>query len=347
VAWEKVGPSFQLPNGWVAASDKGRVSVILPGRQLFGTSSQAGQVPTEPMPPEGPDNRQGLPPTTPNPVVVPRSSATLPLGRGVLPPKRVPTPPPPSFDLSPGMSIPGAQGPTSIGGPVGPTPLMPPARPGSPASAGSAPTVEPVPPPLRYVPEAPRNFGPFTVPAPDRNRAVNNWALSSQRNPAALATDGVSREWPSPLTSLFGNDPSNPLQAASTPPSPLGDDGYGAQPQWRSGQIGDGKGIGYWWENARSALQPLSQGIAWANPPSPALPPSSSPGSDQPFMSALATPASPISYLPPAPQDKPGGILGMLIDAGHIDPANPDRPAPGGLLGMIQDYLRNNPDAGR
>lgn len=37
----------------------------------------------------------------------------------------------------------------------------------------------------------------------------------------------------------------------------------------------------------------------------------------------------------------------MLVDAGHIDPENPDRPAPGGLLGLIQEYLRNNPGAGR
>jgi hypothetical protein len=36
----------------------------------------------------------------------------------------------------------------------------------------------------------------------------------------------------------------------------------------------------------------------------------------------------------------------MLIDAGHIDPANPDQVPAGGLLGMIQEYLGNNPGAG-
>jgi hypothetical protein len=67
----------------------------------------------------------------------------------------------------------------------------------------------------------------------------------------------------------------------------------------------------------------------------------------QPPASVFATRTPPIPFLPPAPQGKPGGILGMLIDAGHIDQANPDQPPPGGLLGMIQDYLRSNPDAGR
>ena len=47
------------------------------------------------------------------------------------------------------------------------------------------------------------------------------------------------------------------------------------------------------------------------------------------------------------PDGVSGGILGMLIDAGHIDPANPDRPAPGELLGLIQDYMRSHPDPGR
>ena len=37
VAWEKVGPSFQLPNGWVATSDNGRMSVTIPPEQFAGT----------------------------------------------------------------------------------------------------------------------------------------------------------------------------------------------------------------------------------------------------------------------------------------------------------------------
>jgi hypothetical protein len=42
-------------------------------------------------------------------------------------------------------------------------------------------------------------------------------------------------------------------------------------------------------------------------------------------------------------QEKLGGLLGMMAEAGLIDPSNPDRPPPGGLLGLMQeDYLRNN-----
>jgi hypothetical protein len=37
----------------------------------------------------------------------------------------------------------------------------------------------------------------------------------------------------------------------------------------------------------------------------------------------------------------------MMIDAGYIDPNNPNPPPAGGLAGLIQDYLRNNPGAGR
>lgn len=53
--------------------------------------------------------------------------------------------------------------------------------------------------------------------------------------------------------------------------------------------------------------------------------------------------APPIPYLPSTLQDKPGGLPGMMIDAGHIDPSMPDQPAVGGLVGLTQGYLRNNP----
>ena len=39
VPWERVGASFQLPNGWVATSDNGRMSVTLPGDRFFGGNS--------------------------------------------------------------------------------------------------------------------------------------------------------------------------------------------------------------------------------------------------------------------------------------------------------------------
>jgi hypothetical protein len=67
----------------------------------------------------------------------------------------------------------------------------------------------------------------------------------------------------------------------------------------------------------------------------------------RPLASILATHPPPVPYLPPTAQDKPGGILGMLIDAGHVDPVDPGQLPAGGLLGLIQDYLRNNPGADR
>jgi hypothetical protein len=46
----------------------------------------------------------------------------------------------------------------------------------------------------------------------------------------------------------------------------------------------------------------------------------------------------PIPYLPPAPSEgAPGGILGMMIRAGVLDPSNPDQPASGGLSGMMRN----------
>lgn len=65
----------------------------------------------------------------------------------------------------------------------------------------------------------------------------------------------------------------------------------------------------------------------------------------QPSVSVLRAPAIP--YLPPAPQDRPGGLLGMMIDAGYIDPPNLYQPASGGLAGLIQDYLHNGSGAGQ
>lgn len=52
------------------------------------------------------------------------------------------------------------------------------------------------------------------------------------------------------------------------------------------------------------------------------------------------------TYLPMAPQQRPGGLPGMMAEAGLIDPSNPDQPPPGGLPGLIQEWMRNNPDAG-
>lgn len=52
--------------------------------------------------------------------------------------------------------------------------------------------------------------------------------------------------------------------------------------------------------------------------------------------------ALPIPFVPAAPQGAPGGLPGLLIEAGIHDPLNPDAPPPGGLVGLIQEYLRGN-----
>jgi hypothetical protein len=41
-------------------------------------------------------------------------------------------------------------------------------------------------------------------------------------------------------------------------------------------------------------------------------------------------------------QENRRGLLGMMADAGLIDPLNPAAPPAGGLAGLIQDYLRSN-----
>lgn len=45
LGWQKVGSSFQLPNGWVATSDNGRVSVTVPSG--FGSSATNAQPPLD------------------------------------------------------------------------------------------------------------------------------------------------------------------------------------------------------------------------------------------------------------------------------------------------------------
>ena len=39
IPWERVGPSFQLPNGWVATSDNGRIGVTIPAERLLAHSN--------------------------------------------------------------------------------------------------------------------------------------------------------------------------------------------------------------------------------------------------------------------------------------------------------------------
>jgi hypothetical protein len=371
------------------------------------TSSQkevpgpSGNGPAEVLPgPHPSDMGDGTGPTAAP--LFPRIGRSL---AGGAPPARYPLPG--VVPLQPGMPIPGAEGPTSIGGPNGHMPVMPPARPGARIPNSPPLAADPTLSPLRFAPEERQQFGPFTVPpsfrsgvfsgftsaadksmagpqpdapvspmpafgvprvsapigsaapprsrggieigdgggvgdpslrsmpypleplhAPDRNRAQDDWASSLPRQPLVSPAEGAPGELLGPLAALFGHDPSNPFQAMGTPTLPINNDGYG--PPSPPVQIGDGRGIGNWWDSLRPAFQAPSQGQDSANVPG--------------RTSIFATGAPSVAFLP---QDKPGGILGMLIDAGHIDPANPDQPPAGALLGMIQEYLRNNPDVGR
>lgn len=54
VMWEKVGPSFRLPNGWIAKSDAGKVTVEVPSG--FGAASEPSDAPDGVAPPQASDH---------------------------------------------------------------------------------------------------------------------------------------------------------------------------------------------------------------------------------------------------------------------------------------------------
>ena len=103
------------------------------------------------------------------------------------------------------------------------------------------------------------------------------------------------------------------------------------------------------WDTIGGVSGPVTSGGS-SVPASPPASPRARPGranSNQPSPGAITTGASPIPQLPRTPQNKPGGLLGMMVDAGYMDPTNPNPPPAGGLAGLLQDYLRDNPGAGR
>jgi len=63
-----------------------------------------------------------------------------------------------------------------------------------------------------------------------------------------------------------------------------------------------------------------------------------------PSPSVFDTGTAPVAFLPASKQNSPGGLPGMMAEAGLIDPSNPDQPPPGGLPGLIQEWMRNNPN---
>ena len=126
VGWQKVGSSFQLPNGWVATSDNGRVSVTVPSG--FGNSASNAQRPvdTNVDAPGGSieaptSNQDNSTPITPADRIRNGFDAIGP--RGVIGPRTQPAVP----FLNPAQENPlGAVGP-----PDTPAPATPPAVPGS------------------------------------------------------------------------------------------------------------------------------------------------------------------------------------------------------------------------
>jgi hypothetical protein len=107
--------------------------------------------------------------------------------------------------------------------------------------------------------------------------------------------------------------------------------------------------------NTTSSLEARNPALASSDPLSRTSPTPSQIGlramnSNQPSPSIFDRGATTTLPLPPASnQDVPGGLLGMMINAGVIDPSNPDQPAPGGLAGMILRPMRDyqNGAAGR
>ena len=56
--------------------------------------------------------------------------------------------------------------------------------------------------------------------------------------------------------------------------------------------------------------------------------------------SVFASGATPIPYLPQAPQNAPRGLPGLMAAVTGMDSSQPE-PQPGGLLGLMMDYMRN------
>ncbi|MBR0774446.1 peptidoglycan DD-metalloendopeptidase family protein [Bradyrhizobium diazoefficiens] len=157
--------------------------------------------------------KPALPPgPTPSPPRSPLARPSLPDDTPLADNPRRPGPAP---RQSSGMAVPGAEGPTSLGGPNGPAPLRAavPMRSQSPGS--SAPIADPTLPPLHFAPEMPRMLDRLAVPpsfrsslfgrpcgaseasfpleallARDYDSALDRWAASSPRRDVSPRTKG-------------------------------------------------------------------------------------------------------------------------------------------------------------
>ncbi len=278
-----------------------------------------------------------------------------------------------STQLAPGTPIPGADGPTVIGGPGPLRPLVPssPTRSSAPAKPAT-PAVDPTQPPLHFAPETPQRVGPFEAPGLFRSDVFGGAR-------GAPVTDGTRTSSSIPPTpSLGAPNISAPATSAAASES--------------AGQIGNG--IGDWRKGVSPAassnfgpsslrgdaspvpgLMPIDPnqpsqtadaplGVTGSAPgvSAPITPPTASgmarpPSTGNPVwdwwnglvadvdaisrrngFGGLNTPAPGSVQAPPTQPVFDSGLPGMLQRAGAFDP-----PA-GGLLRLLQEQMRNNPD---
>lgn len=141
--------------------------------------------------PHAPSAAPQLPPTA-SPARSPQFQPTRP---GIRAPLNTT---PQSPELLPGMPIPGATGPSVIGGPGALRPLAAPAssRPPAPTSP-IGPAVDPTLPPLHFAPETPQNFGPFEVP-----KLIRSDVLSGSRIAPGADDAGINSSIPAPMPTV-------------------------------------------------------------------------------------------------------------------------------------------------
>lgn len=202
-------------------------------------------------------------------------------------PKPRPTAPPPRSPQLP-PSRPG------IGPPLDITPRLAPGM-ANPGAAEPRPAPDGLPP-LHFAPETPHRFGPFEVPGLFQSDAVGS-------PPVASPADGTPTNPSIPPSPLFGS-PSTSSPATSPAPSGM------------AGQIGDGNGIGHWWNGLVTDVDAVSRRNGFG-------------GLSIPMPNNVPTPPTQTVF------DR--GLPGMLQRAGAFDPSA------GGLLGLLQEYMRNNP----
>src|SRR5262249_18443405 len=141
-----------------------------------------------------------------------------------------------------GAPIPGAEGPTVIGGPGPLRPLVAPSPFRSPAPANpTTQAVDPTQAPLHFAPETQQRVGPFDVPGLFRSDALGGARV-------VPAADGPSFGAPS-------------TSAPATSPAASGS----------AGEIGDGNGIGNWWKGVSPAASSNFDPLSPRELPSPVL----------------------------------------------------------------------------